>query len=307
MIEYYKKLKNKERIEKIEKFEEGCWVSVTNPNEEEINYLVNEFGLSRPNVMDGLDIHENSRFEIENKKTYIYLTAPTNKISHENDSSFLIVYGKKQLITISSYPLEIFDKILNEKAKVVSFSISRNLVKILHLVSRLFEDSVRKIRKEIRKNKTKLIKLKTRDIEQLIDYEDVLNEYISSFKATINTYKGILRDKSTVFIKRDEEIIEDLIIDLNETLGLCEQTLKTISNMRTYYSTKLSNDLNRTVTILTIVTIFISIPTLIAGIYGMNVALPFQNTGGAFWGIIILILIVLFLSALFLKKTRLIK
>ena len=306
MIEYFKKARDKDRIEKINTFEEGCWVSVTDPNEEEVEELIKKFDLRKENIIDGLDIHENSRFEVEKNKTYIYLTAPTNKIPHESDSSFLIIYEKKQLITISKTPLEIFDKILSEKSKFVSFSISKNLVKILFFVSRLFEDSVRKIRKETRKNKTDLNKLKTTNIEQLIHYEEKLNEYISSFEATINTYNKILRSKSLNFIKKDEEIIEDLIIDLNETLNLCKQTLKTISNMRTYYSTKLSNDLNKTVTVLTLVTIFISIPTLIVGIYGMNIMLPFQNNSGAFGYIMLLILGILGILLLVLKKSKLI-
>ena len=58
-----------------------------------------------------------------------------------------------------------------------------------------------------------------------------------------------------------------------------KQTLKTISNMRGYYSTKLSNDLNKTVTVLTLVTIFLSIPTLISSVYGMNIPLPMQGSG----------------------------
>ena len=307
MIEYYKKLKSKDQIKKIDKFEEGCWVSMINPDEKEINELVEKFNLSKENVIDGLDIHENSRFEIDRTKTYIYLTAPTNKIPHENDSSFLIIYGKKQLITISKTNLEIFEKILDEKSKFISFTISKNLVRILFLVSRLFEDSVRKIRKEIRKNRTEVSKLKNKDIEKLISYEDKLSDYFSSFNATIHTYTRILRSKLMKFIKKDEETIEDLIIDLNETLGLCEQTLKTISNMRTYYSTKLSNDLNKTVTILTLVTIFISIPTLIAGIYGMNIILPFQESPHIFGILMILILAVVAIFFTVLKKINLIQ
>ncbi|MFA5953478.1 MAG: magnesium transporter CorA family protein [Candidatus Pacearchaeota archaeon] len=307
MIEYFKKIKDEERIKKIESFEEGCWVNVTNPSDEEIEFLVKEFSLSKSNLIDGLDIHENPRFEIDNKKTYIYLTTPTENISQEYDSSFLIIYGKNHFITFSKTSLEIFERILNEKSRFMSFLISKNLVKVLNLVSKLFEESIQKIRKEIRKNRNKLSQLKTKDIEDLINYEDKLNEYISVFEANISTYKRILRDKSLHFLKKDEQNLEDAIIDLNQTLNLCKQTLKSISNARTYYSTKLSNDLNKTVTALTIVTIFISIPTLIASIYGMNISLPFQDGKYTFVGLMLLILAIVGTLFLVLKKARLIK
>jgi len=278
MIEYYFKKKSESKIRKLNSFKKGCWVNVINPNKEEIGFLVKEFKLSEANLIDGLDIHENPRFEIEGKKNYIYLTAPTNKIKHEYDSSFLTIYAKDYFMTVSKYSLEIFEKILNSNVQFETFENSRNVVKILFVLSRMFEKSIHKILKETKENKAILTKLKNRDIEKLINNEDKINNYIGSFGSIIATYQRILRDRSLGFLKKEEVIIEDLIIDLNETLNLGKQTLKTISNMRIYYSTKLSNDLNKTVTTLTLVTIFLSIPTLISSIYGMNIDLPMQSS-----------------------------
>lgn len=306
MIEYFVKKKNSDSIESSEKFVKGCWINVVNPDEEEIKFIVDNYDVNEANLIDALDIHENPRFESDEKINYIYLTAPTNKIKHEHDSSFLIVYGKNYFMTVSRYSLEIFEKILTSKMVFNKFDNSRNMVKILFSLSRLFETSVHKILKETKENRADLDKLKTKDIEKLINYEDKLNSYITSFGTTIGTYQRILRDKSIKFMKKDEAIIEDLIIDLNETLNLCKQTLKTITNMRDYYSTKLSNELNRTVSVLTLVTIFISIPTLLSSIYGMNIPLPFQESKKTIFllGGVALLISALFLF--FLKRKKLI-
>lgn len=278
MIEYYYKKKTKDQIEKISGFKKGCWINVVNPSSEELEFLTKEFKVPESNLIDGLDIHESPRFDVEDKIAYIYLNAPTNKIKHEHDSSFLVVYAKDFFMTVSKYSIEIFEKILNSRVQFEKFDNSRNIVKILFVLSRMFEKSVHKIIKDTKSNKADLSKLKNSDIETLIGHEDKLNNYIVSFGSIIQTYQKVLRDRAIALLKRDEEIIEDLIVDLDETLNLCKQTLRTISNMRTYYSTKVSNDLNKTVTVLTLVTIFISIPTLISSIYGMNVPLPMQNS-----------------------------
>lgn len=296
MIEYYYKKKSADQIEKIKDYVKGSWINVVNPSKEEIEFIVNNFKISEPNLIDGLDIHENPRFEIEDKKQYIYLTAPTSKIKQEYDSSFLVVYAKDYFMTVSRHSLEIFDKILKSKIQFEKFDNSRNIVKILFVLSRMFERSVHKILKETKENRADLSRLKTQDIERLINHEDKLNNYITSFGATIGTYQRILRDRSIKFIRKDEEVIKDLIIDLNETLNLCKQTLKTISNMRNYYSTKLSNDLNKTVKVLTMATIFLSIPTLLSSIYGMNVSLPFQSS---FFLLPSLLLIAILLCSIF--------
>lgn len=298
MIEYY--IKRKGKFSKTKSYVEGCWVNIENPLEKEIKFILKKFKLNKNNFMDGLDIHEIPRFEIEDKKAYIFLNAPTEKIFSEYDSSFLIIYSKKLFMTVSRYPLEIIKKITLAKEKSEEISFSRQLLKILFLISRMFELSVRNINRKIKKNKKDLNNLNNKDIANLIQEEDRLNAYISSFGAIIQTYNRILRDKRISLFKKDEEIIEDLIIDLNETLTLCKTTLKSISNMRDYYSTKLSNDLNKKVTLLTIFTIFLTIPTLISGIYGMNIILPMQNSpniliilGGLILGIWILMFFIL--------------
>lgn len=306
MIEYFAKKKNTNEIEKIENFKKFSWVNVSNPSEEEIKDLIKRFDLKENNLNDGIDIYENPRFEVEGKNTYIYLTVPTRKIPHQYVSSFLIIYTPDCFITISRYSLEIFEQILKSKTKTPSFSRPRNLLRVLYLISRMFEKSVAVTIKEVRKNKRELTNLKEKDIADLIEHENKLNNYISSFGSIIQTYHRILRDKEIKFPKKDEEIIEDLIIDLNETLGMCKQTLKNISNMRDYYSTRLSNRLNQTVTVLTVFTIFLSIPTIISSIYGMNINLPLQNLENIFYYLMFLSGGIIALMFLILKRVKII-
>ena len=299
MIEYIIK-SDKGKLKKTKEYKKGCWVNVTNPNEEERDFLIKKFKLKKEDVIDGLDIHESPRFEIEKKKVYIFLTVPTEKIKHEDMSSFLLIYTKDDVITISKYNLEIFDRIIENYKKVILFTNSRNLLRILFFVSRTFDISVRKIRKDVRINKADLNKLDSKDIARLINHENKLNNYISSFDQIIKNYNKILLTKMISFKEEDEGRLEDLINDLNESLNLCKSTQKTIKNMRDYYSTKISTDLNKTVTILTIFTIFLTIPTLIASIYGMNISLPLQNSpnilyilGGFLGGIWVLMIFIL--------------
>ena len=145
MIKYFFKKKDGKEFIIINKYSKGCWINVVNPTNKEINFLVEKFKLSKDNLIDGLDIYENPRFEIENKKAYIFLTTPTENLSSEYDSSFLIIYSKEVFITLSKYPLEIIDKLSNTKNPSENFSFSRVLLKILFLISRAFELSVRKI------------------------------------------------------------------------------------------------------------------------------------------------------------------
>lgn len=277
MIEYFQKLKSN-ILDKQDSYSKGCWINVVNPTEEEIGVLVGKFKIARENLEDGLDIHESPRLEVEDDKKYIYLTAPTERFEQEYDSSFLVVIHNDYFMTISKSKLEILNKLLVNKKTTKYFSNNRNLLQILYMISRSFEQSVSRIIRETKKNKKDLSNFSPKDLGKLIENEDRINHYLSSFGSIIQTYNRILRDRSIRFSVKDKEVVEDLIIDLNETLVLCRQTLKSTSNMRDYYNAKLSNDLNKTVMALTVFTIFLSIPTMIASIYGMNVNLPMQSS-----------------------------
>ncbi len=235
----------------------------------------------------------------------MFLSAPTERVQHEDLSSFLVIFTKKELFTISKYPLEIFDKMIATK-KIKDFTSSRNLLRILFYVSKSFENSVHKIMKEVKVNKADINKLRDKDIAKLINYENTLNSYITPFGEIIHSYSSILKTNLISIQENSEEKLEDWIIALNETLNLCKSTLKTITNMRSYYSTRISNDLNKTITLLTISTIFISIPMLLASIYGMNIVLPYQNSPHIFSILVVIVFIIWALMISIFKFSKII-
>jgi magnesium transporter len=54
-------------------------------------------------------------------------------------------------------------------------------------------------------------------------------------------------------------------------------------NIREAYSSISSNNLNRTMKVLTVATVIIALPNLFYGMYGMNVPLPLQHEPWAYW------------------------
>lgn len=61
-----------------------------------------------------------------------------------------------------------------------------------------------------------------------------------------------------------------------------------LSGMMDAFASVISNNLNVVMKLLTAITIVLSIPTMVASFYGMNVDLPFQNYKHAFTFTIIL-------------------
>ncbi|MCD6471474.1 hypothetical protein J7K86_03030, partial [bacterium] len=155
------------------------------------------------------------------------------------------------------------------------------LIKLFFLINQEYETTTIETVKLVNSKRMKSEALTEKDISDLLGEEEFLNELVSSFYYTRLVYERII--KRLQFFEEDKEIIEDLIIETEQSLNLCKISLKNISNIRDYYMISLSNKLNKIIAILTIFTIFLEVPAVISGIYGMNVKLPFQTKYWAFY------------------------
>lgn len=287
MIEYLKRVDKKEKIRKIRAVTEDCWIRCINPTEEDLASLSKKFKLRTDLLIDGLDIYENPRIEQERGNVYIFLRTPkvsdfsNLKIEQESSESFLLILTKNNIITISKTDLEIF-KILENSKSLLTNDRSLTTLLILSYISKTFGNSVREIMKTVKKDKANISHYNEKDLFKLVIKEDAINDYLSSFSPLIDINKQVIGIKALRFPEEEKEFIEDLAIDLNQTLNTCKGALKNISNMRDYYTATLTNKLNKTITLLTFFTVFLTIPTIIFSLYGMNIALPFQQHPLAF-------------------------
>jgi magnesium transporter len=78
----------------------------------------------------------------------------------------------------------------------------------------------------------------------------------------------------------DQDIVEDLLLNNEQSIENCQSNIKTVINIREAYSTIASNNLNRSMKWLTGATVMIALPNVFFGMYGMNVNLPNQTNSG---------------------------
>ena len=93
--------------------------------------------------------------------------------------------------------------------------------------------------------------------------------------------------------KEDVEEMEDLVIANGQVVNSARSVLKTIQNIRSSIEAIMTSKLNNSLSILTVLTILLTVPLVIASLYGMNVPLPFQNTPYTFYGIVTINLLLL--------------
>jgi magnesium transporter len=103
----------------------------------------------------------------------------------------------------------------------------------------------------------------------------------------------------------ENELIEDLTVETRQAKEMAKIYTNILGNMMGAHSSIISNNLNITIRYLTSVTIILSLPILVASIYGMNVPLPFQENPHAFWFVSLIAIILSMLGVFFFRKKNL--
>ena len=80
----------------------------------------------------------------------------------------------------------------------------------------------------------------------------------------------------------DEDLLEDVIIENKQAIEMCAIYRDILSSTMDAFSSVISNNVNDIMKVLTSLTLVLSIPTLIASIWGMNVKVPFEGDSVGF-------------------------
>jgi magnesium transporter len=105
----------------------------------------------------------------------------------------------------------------------------------------------------------------------------------------------LLTGKFIALHEKDEEHVDDVVNAIMQSEDLCTMVNKTVRSLRDSYQITFTNNLNKTIKLLTALTIIFSIPTMISSLYGMNVNLPFvefKHMFGVLFSLIVLFSIV---------------
>ena len=83
--------------------------------------------------------------------------------------------------------------------------------------------------------------------------------------------------------EEDEDLLDDVIVEYKQAIEMVEMYSHILQSMMEVFASIISNNLNLVMRFLASVTIILSIPTLISGLWGMNVPVPFAEVASGFF------------------------
>ncbi|MES9740058.1 magnesium transporter CorA family protein, partial [Peribacillus frigoritolerans] len=124
--------------------------------------------------------------------------------------------------------------------------------------------------------------MKNKELYTFLALEKSLVYFTTSLKSNRVVLDKILRFNYLKMYEEDKELLEDVIIENAQAIEMAEVYLSILSGMMDAFASIISNNVNNAMKFLTSVTIILTLPTMVASFYGMNVELPFEHNRFAF-------------------------
>jgi len=299
MIQYFKNIEHQTIA--IDKPEDGSWVNVLPPlRQEEFSELSESLEIPIDFLKDSLDIDERSRYEIDDNVKLIVIKTPTENISFNDSDAFYItipiciILTHNQIVTVNSFENEAIKKFLTTFQNRNPDKKNMMVLKIFEKVINNFQDHLKEINMRRNNLEHKLyVANRNEELLQLMRIQKSLVYFLTALRSNELLMMKMVRTNFLQLNEDEKDFLDDLIVETSQALEMANTYTNILSSTLDAFASIISNNQNEVLKRLTTLTIVLTVPTLIASIYGMNVPIPYKDTPYAFWIPVIISLMIL--------------
>ena len=290
----------------------GIWVNLVNPTFEECDAVANEFHIDIADVRAALDDEESSRVDVNDEYSLILFDIPSIEYRHEREAYTTIPLGLilagDVLISVCGEETPVLKGFEENTVREFSTKKQMRFMYQIFLKSCMLYQAYLRIVDRRRKEIEEHIGEDTEDVE-LIDLHELESNLVyfdTSLRANKVVLERLVRYNRIKKYPEDQELLEDVVVENQQAIEMTQIYRDIIKGTRELLSAVMDNRLNTAMKYLASITIVMAVPTIISGIYGMNVdeeGMPFAGAPFGF-GIICVIMLLICILAIWILRRR---
>jgi magnesium transporter len=284
MIQFYKN--NERGLETLQEPVSGAWINVVNPTPREMATL-QAMGISQDYLVYALDIDERARTE-RNGDLLILLRIPDYQGS-KVDIPFStvplgIILSENYLITVCIKENDVLKKFISGSFRGLSTGKRyRFILQILLVTANDYLAHLRQITRAVDILEDQLqLSTRNKEVLELLKYQKSLTLFTTALKSNELLIKRLQQSLMFKTYPEDEDLLEDVLTETQQAIEMTNIESNILSSMMDAFASIISNNLNGIMKFLASITIVLSLPTMIASFFGMNIDLPLEQHPLAF-------------------------
>lgn len=297
----------------IDEFKEHCWVNMINPSDDECEDVANLSGISEDMIKAALDEEERARTEFDDGNSMFVVDCP---LIEEDDGGtdkyttlpLAVIYNHKCIITVCLKGNTVLKDFATGREKIDTKLPVHFILTFMLGNAKRFLYGLKQIDRKTRRIQSEMEKtMRNTEIIQLLDLQNSLVYFSTSLNSNERVHEKLFKVEGVATREEYLDLYEDVIIEGKQAIETCNIYKNILSVTMDAYGSVISNNANDTMKKLTIVTILLAVPTMIAGFWGMNMPVPWQEgytfaQTGWFWLVIGVTLVLTFIAGYFLLR-----
>lgn len=269
-----------------EEMQPGCWIALTNPTASEIIDIADAYQIDPDHLKAPLDEEERSRIEVEDEYTLVLVDIPSIEERSSKDwfvtIPLAIIMTNDVLITVCLEETPVLTSFMDGRVRDFhTFMKTRFILQILYKNATQYLQYLRIIDKKSEVIERKLHQSqKNEELIELLELEKSLVYFTTSLRSNEVVLEKLLRTEKIKKYPEDTDLLEDVIVENKQAIEMANIYSGILSGTMDAFASVISNNLNIVMKFLATVTIVMSIPTMVASFYGMNVnprGMPFAS------------------------------
>ena len=299
------------QLTRVEDMGEGSWVCLTAPTEAEVRQVAATLDIEPSDLFAATDPEESARISLEDGYTVIIVDIPYQVPgSGEGIYSTIpmgILLTQDLVVTVCSAETPVIGDFAS--CRVRGFSTRKKMrfvYQLLYRAATMYQQELRLIdrrRQALEKNLSG--DLRDSDLVELHGLESTLVYFATSLRANATVLDRLTRYKRLEQYPDDRELLDDVIVEIRQAIEMTSIYRDDIKGTRELFSAILDNRLNNAMKYLTSITLLMAVPTVVSGLYGMNVSsegMPFASSAAGFGIVLGLTLVICIVIAWLLHK-----
>lgn len=301
--------------EKIEEFTKGCWIDLVNPTDDECENISAVTGISEDMLKAALDEEERARTEFDDGNAMFIVDCPSIEENDDGGDNYTtiplaVIYNDKCVVTVCLKGNTVLKDFITGRERIETQRTVHFLLNFMLCNAKRFLYFLKQIDRKTRRIQSEMEKtMRNSEIIQMLDLQNSLVYFSTSLNSNERVHEKLFKVEGVAEREEYRDLYDDVIIESRQAIETCNIYKNILSVTMDAYGSVISNNANGTMKKLTIITILLAVPTMIAGFWGMNMPVPWQDgvtfkETGWFWLVIALTLAVTGLIGALLLRAK---